>query len=135
MMQEDERIHPDPNIDLVVREMIPRAAEHGLADAVDAFCEGIAFSPGQVARVFDAARSLGLPVKLQWIPVFPPPDPEAFPNNPSKVPAKMRYIWEDTQRFADAYLAVPQADGLEGLRYTAFMAPSNARRRRPEVSG
>jgi len=35
-----------------------------LVDAVDAFCEGIAFSPAQVARVFDEARALGLPVKL-----------------------------------------------------------------------
>lgn len=36
----------------------------GLADAVDAFCEGIAFSPVQTARVFETARALGLPVKL-----------------------------------------------------------------------
>ncbi len=36
----------------------------GLADAVDAFCEGIAFSPAQVERLFTAARALGLPVKL-----------------------------------------------------------------------
>jgi imidazolonepropionase len=42
-----------------------RAADaEGLVDAVDAFCEGIAFSPTQVARVFDQARALGLPVKL-----------------------------------------------------------------------
>jgi imidazolonepropionase len=36
----------------------------GLVDHVDAFCEGIAFQPAQVARVFDAAKALGLPVKL-----------------------------------------------------------------------
>ena len=36
----------------------------GLVDAVDAFCEGIAFSPSQTRRVFECARSLGLPVKL-----------------------------------------------------------------------
>uniref|UniRef100_A0A7S1HMU9 imidazolonepropionase n=2 Tax=cellular organisms TaxID=131567 RepID=A0A7S1HMU9_HEMAN len=36
----------------------------GLVDAVDAFCEHIAFSPAQVSRVFDAARQQGLPVKL-----------------------------------------------------------------------
>jgi imidazolonepropionase len=36
----------------------------GLVDAVDAFCEGIGFSPAQTRRVFDAARALGLPVKL-----------------------------------------------------------------------
>lgn len=44
--------------------MIPQIKQAGLADAVDAFCEGIAFSPEQVARVFDAAKSNGLPVKL-----------------------------------------------------------------------
>ena len=44
--------------------MIPEIAREGLADAVDAFCEGIAFSPAQVARVFVAAKAAGLPVKL-----------------------------------------------------------------------
>jgi imidazolonepropionase len=44
--------------------MIPAIAQEQLAAAVDAFCEGIAFSPQQTARVFDAARSAGLPVKL-----------------------------------------------------------------------
>jgi imidazolonepropionase len=48
----------------VVDESMPAVAAAGLADAVDAFCESIAFSPGEVARVFDAARRLGLPVKL-----------------------------------------------------------------------
>jgi imidazolonepropionase len=36
----------------------------GLVDAVDAFCEGIGFSPAQTRRMFEAARALGLPVKL-----------------------------------------------------------------------
>jgi imidazolonepropionase len=54
----------DGYIGLVCREMLPAAAQAGLADAVDAFCEGIAFSPDQTRRVFDAARGLGLPVKL-----------------------------------------------------------------------
>lgn len=44
--------------------MIPDIAEAKLADAVDAFCEGIAFSPEQIARVFDSAKAAGLPVKL-----------------------------------------------------------------------
>ena len=44
--------------------MIPVLAKENLADAVDAFCEGIAFSPQQTARVFDAAKRAGLPVKL-----------------------------------------------------------------------
>ena len=50
-------------IDAVVA-MLPEVAASGLADAVDAFCETIAFSPEQTARVFEAARAQGLPVKL-----------------------------------------------------------------------
>ncbi len=52
----------DAYIDLVVGEMIPAAAP--LATAVDAFCEGIGFSPAQCERVFAAARAHGLAVKL-----------------------------------------------------------------------
>ncbi len=51
-------------IDLVCGEMMSGAHEQGLCDAVDAFCEGIAFSPDQVRRVFEHAHTLGLPVKL-----------------------------------------------------------------------
>jgi imidazolonepropionase len=51
-------------LDLVCHKMIPAIAHHGLADAVDAFCEGIAFSPEETARVFAAAANHGLPVKL-----------------------------------------------------------------------
>jgi imidazolonepropionase len=54
----------DDYIDLVCAEMLPEAQRRGLVDAVDAFCEGIAFSPAQTRRVFDVARKLGLPVKL-----------------------------------------------------------------------
>jgi imidazolonepropionase len=43
---------------------LPALHAEGLVDAVDAFCENIAFSPAQVARVFEAAARLGLPVKL-----------------------------------------------------------------------
>ena len=43
---------------------LSRAHAEGLVDQVDGFCEGIAFTPAQIARVFDAARALGLPVKL-----------------------------------------------------------------------
>ena len=53
----------DGYIDAVI-EWLPRLHREGLVDAVDAFCEGIGFSPTQTRRVFDAARSLGLPVKL-----------------------------------------------------------------------
>lgn len=54
----------DDYIDLVCDVMIPALAADGLVDAVDVFCERIAFSVGQTDRVFTAARSLGLPVKL-----------------------------------------------------------------------
>ncbi len=54
----------DAYIALVADEMLPAIAAEGLADAVDGFCEGIAFSPAQMERVFDRARALGLPVKL-----------------------------------------------------------------------
>ncbi|ESY75499.1 imidazolonepropionase [Mesorhizobium sp. LNHC221B00] len=54
----------DAFIDLVAKQIVPAVAAEGLADAVDGFCEGIAFSPEQMARVFDAAKALGLPVKL-----------------------------------------------------------------------
>lgn len=54
----------DGYVALVCEDMIPRAREEGLADAVDAFCEGIGFSPTQVEAVFRAASARGLPVKL-----------------------------------------------------------------------
>lgn len=56
--------HADDYIGFVVDQVLPKVAELGLGDAVDGFCEGIAFSPAQIARVFDTARDLGLPVKL-----------------------------------------------------------------------
>ena len=51
-------------IDAVCREMMPALAAEGLIDAVDVFCERIAFSLEETERVFQAARALGLPVKL-----------------------------------------------------------------------
>jgi imidazolonepropionase len=54
----------DAYIDRLCAEWLPAVAAAKLADAVDAFCEGIAFSPEQVERVFARARELGLPVKL-----------------------------------------------------------------------
>lgn len=58
------RDDPDGYVDLVCDRMIPAAAGAMLADAVDAFCEGIGFTPDQTRRVFDAARKAALPVKL-----------------------------------------------------------------------
>lgn len=54
----------DDYIERVCTEILPQLAGEGLVDAVDAFCEHLAFSPAQVERVFQAARGLGLPVKL-----------------------------------------------------------------------
>ena len=51
-------------LDLVTDRMLPEIVRLGLADAVDAFCEGIAFTPAEVDRLFEVARKLGLPVKL-----------------------------------------------------------------------
>ncbi len=51
-------------VDLVCRETIPAVARAGLADAVDAFCESIGFTPDETRRVFAAARAHGLAVKL-----------------------------------------------------------------------
>jgi len=54
----------DAYIDEIVIPGLSRAAEEGLVDAVDGFCESIGFSPAQIERVFKAAQSLSLPVKL-----------------------------------------------------------------------
>jgi imidazolonepropionase len=54
----------DDYIDLVCNDMLPAVAAEKLADAVDAFCENIGFTPAQTRCVFDKARALGLPVKL-----------------------------------------------------------------------
>ncbi|MCW0198459.1 imidazolonepropionase [Sphingopyxis sp.] len=54
----------DSYIDLVCETMMPEIAAAGLADAVDAFCENIGFTPAQTDRVFAAAAKHGLPVKL-----------------------------------------------------------------------
>ena len=54
----------DRYIDAVCLPALDAAHAEGLVDAVDGFCEGIAFDAGQIARVFDRARALGLPVKL-----------------------------------------------------------------------
>jgi imidazolonepropionase len=51
-------------VDLMIDEVLPAAHAEGLVDAVDAYCEPIAFTREEVARLFDRARSLGLPVKL-----------------------------------------------------------------------
>ncbi len=54
----------DAYIEHICMEMLPKLHQEGLVDAVDAFCEHLAFSPAQVERVFKAAQALNLPVKL-----------------------------------------------------------------------
>lgn len=51
-------------VDLAVDDILPAAHAEGLVDAVDAYCEPIAFSTDEVGRLFDKAKALGLPVKL-----------------------------------------------------------------------
>jgi imidazolonepropionase len=55
---------PDEYIDEIVQRWLPALAREGLVDAVDAYCETIAFSAAQCDRLFTAAASLGLPVRL-----------------------------------------------------------------------
>jgi len=54
----------DEYVDVIAREWLPALAGEGLVDAVDVFCERIAFSVEQAARLFAAARALSLPVKM-----------------------------------------------------------------------
>ena len=54
----------DAYIDYVINDVLPQVAQEQLADAVDAFCENIAFSSEQVERVFKAAKEHNLPIKL-----------------------------------------------------------------------
>ncbi len=51
-------------VDAVCDDWLPTLAGEGLIDAVDAFCEGIGFTPAETQRLFERARALGLPVKL-----------------------------------------------------------------------
>ena len=55
---------PDDYLAFVGDEVMPRVVKGGIADAMDAFCEGIAFNAAQITGLFERARALGLPVKL-----------------------------------------------------------------------
>jgi imidazolonepropionase len=63
-LPEEYKGRADAYIDFVCEDVLPEAEKEGLVDAVDAFCERIAFTPEQTRRVFDKAKALGLPVKL-----------------------------------------------------------------------
>lgn len=60
----DYKGRPDAYLDEICLPALRAAHAEGLADAVDGFCENIAFSAPQMERVFNEARALGLPVKL-----------------------------------------------------------------------
>jgi len=57
------RDNADGYVDALI-DWLPQLHAEGLVDAVDAFCESIGFSPAQTRRLFEAARALGIPVKL-----------------------------------------------------------------------
>jgi imidazolonepropionase len=59
-----EPMEADAYIDRIITDLLPAVRAERLADAVDAFCETIAFSPAQISRLFDAASAAGLPVRL-----------------------------------------------------------------------
>jgi imidazolonepropionase len=63
-LPEEYQGRADTYIDFVCEEVLPAAAKEKLVDAVDVFCERIAFSRAQTARIFDCAKRLGLPAKL-----------------------------------------------------------------------
>jgi imidazolonepropionase len=63
-LPEEYKGRADAYIAFVCDEVLPEARRQGLVDAVDAFCERIAFTPAQTRRVFEKAKALGLPVKL-----------------------------------------------------------------------
>ena len=60
----EHRESRDAYVELAIEDMIPAVAEAGLAVAVDAFCEGIGFTPAEVRALFHAADAYGLRVKL-----------------------------------------------------------------------
>ena len=61
---EEYQFDADSYMDFVINEVLPEAHERQLVDAVDAYCETIAFSSHQVAKLFEQAKSLGIDVKL-----------------------------------------------------------------------
>jgi imidazolonepropionase len=63
-LPEEYKGRADEYVDWVCEEVLPAAHREMLVDAVDAFCERIAFTPQQTRRVFEKAKALGLPVKL-----------------------------------------------------------------------
>lgn len=55
--------NPQGYVDLLCKQMLPKIADLRLADAVDVFCESIAFNKAQTEQIFTAARALNMPIK------------------------------------------------------------------------
>jgi 2-hydroxychromene-2-carboxylate isomerase len=88
-----------------------------------------------VHRIESALEGLG--VALEWIPVFPPKDPTQMPNNPTTLPQKARYMWEDSQRFADKYglvFHIPEKMDTNWPRPHAAFLYAQAQGRGPEFA-
>lgn len=63
-LPEEYKDRSDEYIQLVCNDMLPKIAAEGIADAVDVFCENIGFNTNQTERVFAAAKSHGMPIKV-----------------------------------------------------------------------
>jgi imidazolonepropionase len=109
-------------VSMIVDELIPAAAEAGLADAVDAFCEGIAFTPDEVERVFKAAEAQGLRVRLHA---------EQLSNqHGAALAARYKALSADHLEFLDAAgaRAMAAAGTVAVLLPGAFYAPREERK-------
>ena len=112
----------DRYIDQVCREQLPLVAQESLADAVDGFCETIAFSPDQIARVFEAAQAHGLPVKLHA---------EQLSNlGGAKLAARYGALSADHLEYLDDDGVAAMAQARHGRRAAARRLLLPARRRR-----
>ncbi|HYG30509.1 MAG TPA: imidazolonepropionase [Allosphingosinicella sp.] len=89
-------------LDLVVGELVPRAAALGVG-AVDAYCEGIGFTPVEVRRLFDAAREHDLPVRLHA--------EQLSDTGGAKLAAEYRALSADHLEHADEAAVVAMAEG------------------------
>ena len=108
-------------LDLVVGELLPRAAALGVG-AVDAYCEGIGFTPVEVRRLFDAAREHDLPVRLHA--------EQLSDTGGTKLAAQYRALSADHLEHADesAVAAMAQAGTVAVLLPGAFYALRETRK-------
>ncbi|TFI58462.1 imidazolonepropionase [Sphingomonas parva] len=101
----------DAYVDVVVGEMLPAIAEEGLADAVDAYVEKIAFSPAQAERFFEAAACFGLPAKVHA--------DQLSASGGAKLAGRLRALSADHVEHADEASVTAMADA----NVTAVLLP------------